>query len=63
MEELVKEFKSLIINLYKDSSVEEKRLLKKIVYKLNVPQVKKDEIWNEIVWLGGVLDDFEGMQE
>ena len=61
MEELVKEFKSIIVELYKESSTNEKRLLKKIVYKLNLPEGKKDELWNDIVWLGGVANDFEGM--
>ena len=55
----MKEFKRLIIELYKESTTEEKRLLKKIVYKLQLPETKKDDIWSEIVWLGGVLDDFE----
>lgn len=61
MEELVKEFKSIIIELYKESSTNERRLLKKIVYKLNLPESKRDELWNEITWLGGVANDFERM--
>ena len=57
----MREFKNLMIKLYKESTTDEKRLLKKIVYKLKLPETKKDDIWNEIVLLGGVLGDFEGM--
>ena len=59
----MKEFKNIIVELYRESTTEEKRLLKKIVYKLKISEAKKDEMWNEIVWLGGVTDDFEGMQK
>ena len=53
MEELVKEFQELMIELYKDSTILERQLLKKIVYKLNLSEAKKDNLWNEITRLGG----------
>lgn len=56
MEELVKEFKELMIKLYKDSTINERQLLKKIVYKLNLSEAKKDNLWNEIARLGGTND-------
>ena len=61
MEYLFEDFKSIMIELYKQSTTSERRLLKKIVYKLELSETKKDEIWCEIVWRGGVVDDFEGM--
>ena len=52
MEELVKEFKELMIDLYKECSIDERQLLKKIVYKLNLSEAKKDNLWSDIVRLG-----------
>lgn len=51
----MKEFKKLMIELYKDGNVEERRLLKKIVYKLNLSELKKDILWRDIVRLGGTI--------
>lgn len=56
----MKEFKKLMIELYKESSINERVLLKKIVYKLNLSETQRDNLWNDIVRLGG-NNDFEGM--
>lgn len=52
------------VELYKNSNIEEKRILKKMIYSLkNISEAKKDGLWLEIVRLGGVVNEFEGMQE
>ena len=55
----MKEFKEIITELYKEGSLQEKKLLKKLVYKLKKSDKAKDEIWDYVIRHNIVESEFD----
>ena len=55
----MKEFRELVAQLYKDASLPEKVLLKRLVYKLKKSDKVKDEVWDYVIRHNIIEEEFD----